>query len=60
MERFVKIHISLPGTVTYKDEPIKEYRYEEVLARWEEQAQLARSQSSFSMNFLTNFKTLIL
>lgn len=60
MERFVKIHVSLPGTVKYKDKPIQEYRYEEVLARWEEQAQLARSQSSFSMNFLANFKTLIL
>ena len=59
MERYVKIHINLPGEVKYKDEPIQEHRYEEVLARWEEQAQLARSQSSFSMNFLANFKQLI-
>ena len=60
MERFVKIHVYLPEAVEYKNKPIQEHRYEEVLARWEEQAQLARNQSSFSMNFLTNFKTLIL
>ena len=59
MERYVKIHVTLPGAVTYGERTIEEHRYEEVLARWEEQAQLARNQSSFSMNFLANFKQLI-
>jgi hypothetical protein len=42
MERYVKIHINLPGPVEYKDKTIQEYRYEEVLARWEEQAAIAQ------------------
>ena len=60
MERYVKIHINLPGKIKWPEEnPIQEHRYEEVLARWEEQAVIAQDQSSFSMNFLLNFKSII-
>lgn len=60
MERYVKIHVNLPGEIKYPEHnPIKEHRYEEVLARWEEQAAIAQEQSSFSMSFLLNFKSII-
>ena len=61
MERYVKIHVNLPGQIEYPEHnPIKEHRYSEVIERWQEQAAIAQEQSSFSMNFLINFKSIIM
>lgn len=60
MERIIKISIKLPGPIKYP-EPIQTTggHMSEILAKWEEQAAIAAGQSSFSMIFLTNFKSLI-
>ena len=37
MERYVKIHVNLPGQIEYPEHnPIKEHRYSEVIERWQE------------------------
>ena len=60
MERLVRISIKLPGSIKYPD-PIKTEggHMSEIVEKWNEQAQEAAAQSSFSVTFLTNFKTLI-
>ena len=58
MEAMVKVSVSLPGAINY-DSPMKVSSKNEVLAAWEEQAAQAKSESTFSMRFLMNFKTII-
>lgn len=60
MERIIKISIKLPGPIKYP-EPIETAggHMSEILEKWDEQAAIAAEQSSFSMVFLTNFKSLI-
>ena len=62
MEQFVKISMHLPGEIAYPnkiqietDNPMKE-----ILEKWNEQAQLAKNESYFSVRFLKNFKTILL
>lgn len=60
MDRLVHISIKLPGPIKYPN-PIKTAggHMSEIVAKWNEQASEAAAQSSFSLTFLTNFKTLI-
>ena len=60
MDRLVRISVKLPGAIKYP-EPIKTVggHMSEIVAKWNEQASEAAAQSSFSLTFLTNFKTLI-
>lgn len=58
IETMVKVSVKLPGSITYP-EPMKVGSKNEVLAAWEEQAAQAKSESTFSMRFLMNFKTII-
>ena len=60
MERIIKISVKLPGPIKYPN-PIKTAggHMSEILDKWDEQAAIAAEQSSFSMIFLTNFKSLI-
>lgn len=68
MERLVKVKITLPDSVIeeYKDNPIQipngmsgQTAKDFMLDKWNEQAELAKQQSTFSVGFLSNFKTII-
>jgi hypothetical protein len=68
MERLVKIKVTLPESVIedYKNNPIQVPAglsgrdvQNFILDKWNEQAKLARQQSSFRVTFLTNFKSII-
>lgn len=59
VERMVKVSIKLPGATLHGESPMSASTKEEVLAEWEHQAAQAKSESTFSMHFLSNFKTII-
>ena len=58
--RFINIKVNLPGQIKYED-PIKTEggHMSEILEKWNEQAEIAKDQSTFSLIFLKNFKDLI-
>ena len=60
MERIIKISVKLPGPIKYST-PIQTAggHMSEILEKWEEQASIAADQSTFSLIFLSNFKSLI-
>ena len=60
MEKIVRISVKLPGPILYP-EPIQTTggHMSEIMAKWNEQARAAADQSSFTLTFLTNFKSLI-
>lgn len=59
MEQLVKISIKPMTEIRYKEVLVGESK-QEVLAKWEEEAARAKSESRFSMHFLKNFKTMIM
>ena len=59
MEQLVKISIKPMTEIRYKEVLAGESK-QEVLAKWEEEAARAKSESRFSMYFLKNFKTMIM
>ena len=58
IEAMVKVNIKLPGTINYQN-PMKVGHKSEVLAAWEAQANQAKNESTFSMHFLMNFKSIV-
>ena len=60
-EQFIRIRIQLPGNILYPD-PIKTEggHMSEILDKWNEQAKAAKSESSFTLVFLKNFKQMIM
>lgn len=60
MEKIVRISVKLPGPILYP-EPIQTTggHMSEIMAKWSEQASVAADQSSFTLTFLANFKSLI-
>lgn len=60
MEKIIKVRVKLPGKILY-EEPIETAggHMSEILAKWNEQAQVAENDSVFSIEFLKNFKTII-
>lgn len=58
MDKMVQVKVSLPGAIIYKD-TIKTSDKSVVKAAWEEQAAQAKAESSYSIHFLTNFKSLL-
>ena len=59
-KRFISIKIHLPGAIKY-DAPI-DYQgggMSEMLEYWNEQAEIAKKESDFSLTFLKNFKQMI-
>ena len=59
-QRFIQIHLNLPGEIKYK-EPIQTEggHMSEIVEKWNEQAEIAKNESSFSLVFLKNFKQMI-
>ena len=61
-KRLISIKIQLPGKIKYEN-PITEIKggsMSEMLEYWNEQAEIAREQSTFSVSFLKNFKQMIM
>ena len=59
-EQFIRIRIQLPNDILYP-EPIETEggHMSEILDKWNEQAQAAKNESSFTLVFLKNFKQMI-
>lgn len=58
-ESFFKTSIHLLSKVEHDEEPFQADTLDEVKKEWERQAQIAAGQSSFTISFLANFKTII-
>lgn len=60
MESLAKIIISVPKEILYKDTiNVKGDQLSIVTEKWNEQLKAAKSQSTFEVKFLSNFKTMI-
>lgn len=57
-ENYFKTSINIVSNIAYKD-PVSATSLQEVEEYWERQAEIAANQSSFTVSFLANFKTII-
>lgn len=58
-DQFIHISVKSPGAVKYMNENFSRMSEHEIIEKWNEQAEIARSQTAFSLTFLKNFKDLI-